>query len=53
MFEDTKYLKDKEGCSTKDREFVVTSIFEQNGALNSNDSFSYESKIADLIKFFP
>lgn len=43
-----RYLKDKEGCSTKDREFVVSSIFGQNGVINSDDSFSYDSKIADL-----
>lgn len=51
-----RYLKDKEGCSTKDREFVVSSIFGPDGAINSDDSFSYDSKIADLepiLKKFP
>lgn len=46
-----RYLKDKEGCSTRDREFVVSTIFGQNGAIKSDDSFSYDSKLADLHNF--
>jgi len=46
-----RYLKDKEGCSSKDRESIVSSIFGQNGVLNSDDSFSYDSKIADLDSY--
>uniref|UniRef100_A0A8W8N5E3 Uncharacterized protein n=1 Tax=Magallana gigas TaxID=29159 RepID=A0A8W8N5E3_MAGGI len=46
-----RYLKDKEGCSTKDGEFIVSSIFGRNGVLNCDDSFSYDSKIADLDSY--
>lgn len=46
-----RYLKDKEGCSNRDREFVVSTIFGQNGAINSDDSFSYDSKLVDLHNF--
>lgn len=43
-----RYLKDKEGCSTKDRERIVSTIFGQEGIINADDSFSYDSKTADL-----
>ena len=46
-----RYLKDKEGCSTKDREFIVSSIFGHSGIVNSDDSLSYDSKLADLDSF--
>lgn len=41
-----RYLKDKDGCRAKERETIaiVKSIFGHDGLLNSDDSFSFESK---------
>ncbi|XP_052699373.1 uncharacterized protein LOC128176881 [Crassostrea angulata] len=43
-----RYLKDKDGCRAKERETIVKSIFGHDGLLNSDDSFSFESKFADM-----
>lgn len=51
-----RYLKDKEGCGAKERELIVRSIFGYDGLLNSDDSFSFESKFSDMdniISKFP
>lgn len=52
-----RYLKDKEGCGTKERESIVSSIFGHEGLINADDSFSFDSKVEDLTSqletYFP
>ena len=47
-----RYLSDKVGCNTKDRETIVSKIFGKEGLVYSRDEFQFHTKVQYMECFF-